>query len=103
MSLRVWSTKMLSPWTIFMAIFELSMVDYPRNRLIFINSTIFTKYYVYVLTFLSEMVLVKSLRLLEHTRYDSTVTTIAWPKVLSTKVPFGFSLISRFFTLITPN
>ena len=67
-----------------MAIFELSTVDYPRNHLRFINSTNFDKYYVHVLIFWSKMVLVESLRLLEYTRYDSTVTAIAWPKVVPT-------------------
>ena len=86
-----------------MVIFELSMVDYPRNHLRFMNMTIFEKYYVHVLIFWSKMVLVESLRLLEDTRYDSTVTARAWSKVVPTKVPLDFFLISRFSTLISPN
>ena len=85
-----------------MAIFEFSMVDYPINHLRFMNLTIFEKYYVHVLIFLSKMVLVESLRLLEYTRYDPTVTVIPWSKVVPTKVPLDFFLISRFCTMISP-
>ena len=69
-----------------MAIFELSRVDYPRNRLRFINFTTFGKTYVYVLNFLSKMVLLESLLLLEYIRYGTTKGGIWCSKVMSTKI-----------------
>ena len=86
-----------------MTIFELSMVDYPRNHLRFINSTNFEKYYVHVLIFWSKMVLVESLRLLEYTRYDQTKGGKCCSNVMSTKLYLDFLLISRFCTLISAN
>ena len=50
--LRVWLSKFEAPETIFMAIFELSMIENPskhRTRIEFRNSRIFEKYYVRVL------------------------------------------------------
>ena len=101
--LRVWSTKILRPQVIFMAIFELSRVDYPRNRLRFTNSTTFGKTYVHVLIFLSKMVLPESLLLLEYKRYGTTKGGIHCTKVMSTNDHLDFVLISPFCTLISPN
>ena len=52
--LRVWSTKFQAPQTVFMVIFELSGIDYPRKHLresFLPKLTKPKKYHVYVLNF----------------------------------------------------
>ena len=100
--LRVWSTKILRSWTIFMAIFELSGVNYLRNRLSFINLTSFAKHCLCAI-FSSKMILVESLLLLDYMSYDSTKSGKCCWKVVSTKVHLDFMLIRRFCVLISPN
>ena len=56
-----------------MAIFGLSMVNYPRNRLGFIILSNFQKPYVCVLNFHSKMVFVEFGCGSEHSRYVVTV------------------------------
>ena len=86
-----------------MAIFGISGVDYPRNSLRFISSTTFAKPYVCVLIFLSKMVLVESLLLLDYKRYDQTKGGICCSKVVSTKLYVDFILMSQLPTLISTN
>ena len=83
-----------------MAIFGLSRVDYPRNRLRFLNLTKFENPYVYVLFFLSKMVSGKSLRLLEYSRTVKSESDKTLLKVMVTIKRVGFGLISRPSSLI---
>ena len=84
-----------------MAIFGLNRVDYPRKRLTFINLTKFQKYYVCVLNFLSKLVLVESLRLLEYSSTAKSEGGKTWLKVIFTKIYVVFSLISSLWALIS--
>ena len=83
-----------------MAIFEFSMVDYPRNHLRFMKSTKFEKHYIYVLIFISKMVLVESLRLLDYVISGQSERSTMWLKVVFTILYIVFSLISWSKALI---
>ena len=102
-SLRVWSSFLRWPQTTFMAIFELSRVDYPRNRLKFINLLVFTKPFICVLIFSPKMVFVECYRLLEYKRHDTVVMFCRQLKVYRTMKQSVFSLISSVYCLITTN
>ena len=89
-----------------MAIFELSGIDYLHKHLIMTKFEIFEKskkYYVRVLKFLSKMVLVETYLLRGRFSYEQTETGKILLKVVPIKLPFGFFLISRLWTLIRPN
>ena len=101
--LRVWSSFLRRPETLFMAILELSRVDYPRNRLIFVSRTTSEKSYGCVLNFWSKMVFVESTRLLEEFRYRFKIPSKSCSRDVLRGLPFDFLLISPFCTLIDPN
>ena len=99
-------SKLETPWAVFDAISELSVVENPYIQRIFIEFVIFEiskKYYPCVLNFLSNLVFVESYRLLDHDRYELTDTAKQRTEDMSRGPPIDFFLISRLNTLITPN
>ena len=86
-----------------MAIFELSMVNYPRNHLRFIDLTTYEKAYISVLNFQSIMVHVEWYRLLEHTLYEKTDIVKTLPTGPSTKQRVVLLLFSPSYALIMAN